>query len=220
MRQNCTGGFYRLILLTAIVLITNVNTMRSQNGILSNTEVAVFLDVLAKRASEVTALSARFEQVKRMEMIKGELVYHGKFLYSKENKIAFMYEKPGKYSMIMNGSYMKMVTASGTSTMNLSANPVMKQMQELITAVFTGELKESANYDIVFSMAADKINASVKPKSARLQSVISIINIVFSKDSGDILEISVKEGSGGTTNYRFFDQTINQNIDSEIFRIN
>ena len=220
MRQNCTGGFYRLILSTAIVLITNVNTMRSQNGILSNTEVAVFLDVLAKRASEVTALSARFEQVKRMEMIKGELVSHGKFLYSKENKIAFMYEKPGKYSMIMNGSYMKMVTASGTSTMNLSANPVMKQMQELITAVFTGELKESANYDIVFSMAADKINASVKPKSARLQSVISIINIVFSKDSGDILEISVKEGSGGTTNYRFFDQTINQNIDNEIFRIN
>jgi outer membrane lipoprotein-sorting protein len=194
--------------------------MRSQNGILSNTEVAVFLDVLAKRASEVTTLSARFEQVKRMEMIKGELVSHGKFLYAKENKIAFMYEKPGKYSMIMNGSYMKMVTASGTSTMNLSANPVMKQMQELITAVFTGELKESANYDIVFSMAADKINASVKPKSARLQSVISIINIVFSKDSGDILEISVKEGSGGTTNYRFFEQTINQNIDNEIFRIN
>lgn len=219
MRQNCTGGFCRL-LLTAVVLITNINTIRSQNGILSNTEVAVFLDVLAKRASEVTALSARFEQVKRMEMIKGELVSHGKFLYSKENKIAFMYEKPGKYSMIMNGSYMKMVTASGTSTMNLSANPVMKQMQELITAVFTGELKESANYDIVFSMAADKINASVKPKSARLQSVISIINIVFSKDSGDILEISVKEGSGGTTNYRFFDQTINQNIDNEIFRIN
>ncbi len=219
MRQNCIGGFCRL-LLTAVVLITNINTMRSQNGILSNTEVAVFLDVLAKRASEVTALSARFEQVKRMEMIKGELVSHGKFLYAKENKIAFMYEKPGKYSMIMNGSYMKMVTASGTSTMNLSANPVMKQMQELITAVFTGELKESANYDIVFSMAADKINASVKPKSARLQSVISIINIVFSKDSGDILEISVKEGSGGTTNYRFFDQTINQNIDNEIFRIN
>lgn len=219
MRQNCIGGFCRL-LLTAVVLITNINTMRSQNGILSNTEVAVFLDVLAKRASEVTALSARFEQVKRMEMIKGELVSHGKFLYSKENKIAFMYEKPGKYSMIMNGSYMKMVTASGTSTMNLSANPVMKQMQELITAVFTGELKESANYDIVFSMADDKINASVKPKSARLQSVISIINIVFSKDSGDILEISVKEGSGGTTNYRFFDQTINQNIDNEIFRIN
>ena len=219
MRQNCTGGFCRLLLI-AVVLITNINTMRSQNGILSNTEVAVFLDVLAKRASEVTTLSARFEQVKRMEMIKGELVSHGKFLYSKENKIAFMYEKPGKYSMIMNGSYMKMVTASGTSTMNLSANPVMKQMQELITAVFTGELKESANYDIVFSMAADKINASVKPKSARLQSVISIINIVFSKDSGDILEISVKEGSGGTTNYRFFDQTINQNIDNEIFRIN
>ena len=220
MRQNCTGGFYRLILLTAIVLITNVNTMRSQNGILSNTEVAVFLDVLAKRASEVTALSARFEQVKRMEMIKGELVSHGKFLYSKENKIAFMYEKPGKYSMIMNGSYMKMVTASGTSTMNLSANPVMKQMQELITAVFTGELKESGNYDILFSMEDDKINASVKPKSARLQSVISVIIIVFSKDSGDILEISVKEGSGGTTNYRFFEQTINQNIDNEIFRIN
>lgn len=219
MRQNCTGGFCRLLLI-AVVLITNINTMRSQNGILSNTEVAVFLDVLAKRASEVTTLSARFEQVKRMEMIKGELVSHGKFLYAKENKIAFMYEKPGKYSMIMNGSYMKMVTASGTSTMNLSANPVMKQMQELITAVFTGELKESANYDIVFSMAADKINASVKPKSARLQSVISIINIVFSKDSGDILEISVKEGSGGTTNYRFFDQTINQNIDNEIFRIN
>ena len=219
MRQNCTGGFCRLLLI-AVVLITNINTMRSQNGILSNTEVAVFLDVLAKRASEVTALSAPNEQVKRMEMIKGELVSHGKFLYSKENKIAFMYEKPGKYSMIMNGSYMKMVTASGTSTMNLSANPVMKQMQELITAVFTGELKESANYDIVFSMAADKINASVKPKSARLQSVISIINIVFSKDSGDILEISVKEGSGGTTNYRFFDQTINQNIDNEIFRIN
>lgn len=219
MRQNCTGGFCRLLLI-AVVLITNINTMRSQNGILSNTEVAVFLDVLAKRASEVTALSARFEQVKRMEMIKGELVSHGKFLYAKENKIAFMYEKPGKYSMIMNGSYMKMVTASGTSTMNLSANPVMKQMQELITAVFTGELKESANYDIVFSMAADKINASVKPKSARLQSVISIINIVFSKDSGDILEISVKEGSGGTTNYRFFEQTINQNIDNEIFRIN
>lgn len=219
MRQNCTGGFCRLLLI-AVVLITNINTMRSQNGILSNTEVAVFLDVLAKRASEVTTLSARFEQVKRMEMIKGELVSHGKFLYAKENKIAFMYEKPGKYSMIMNGSYMKMVTASGTSTMNLSANPVMKQMQELITAVFTGELKESANYDIVFSMAADKINASVKPKSARLQSVISIINIVFSKDSGDILEISVKEGSGGTTNYRFFEQTINQNIDNEIFRIN
>ena len=220
MRQNCSAGFYRFILLTFIVLMTNINTMYSQNGMLSDTQITAFLDLLAGRASEVINLSARFDQVKRMDMIKGELVSHGKFLYSKENKVAFLYEKPAKYSMVMNGSYMKMVTASGTSKMNLAANPVMKQMQELITAVFTGELKESANYDIAFSMTDEKINASVKPKSTRLQSVISMINIVFNKESGEILEISVKEGSGGITNYRFFEQTINQSIDNEIFRIN
>ncbi|GAB1374905.1 hypothetical protein MASR1M46_17930 [Bacteroidales bacterium] len=92
--------------------MTNINTMYSQNGMLSDTQITAFLDLLAGRASEVINLSARFEQVKRMDMIKGELVSHGKFLYSKENKVAFLYEKPAKYSMVMNGSYMKMVTAS------------------------------------------------------------------------------------------------------------
>lgn len=222
MKQNYLARFFRVLYVTLIVLVVHTIPVCAQNNHeMTDAEVDSFLDRLSQRASEVSTISARFEQVKKMEMLKSDMVSHGRFLYAKENKVAFLYEKPGKYAMIMNGAYLKMETVSGSSKMDLSANPIMKQMQELITAVFTGSLNQSAgSYDISFSHSEEEIVASVKPRSARLQSIISIISIVFEENSADVKEISVKEGSGSTTKYRFYDQKINQIIDNEIFRIN
>lgn len=105
--------------------------------------------------------------------------------------------------------------------MDLSANPVMKQMNDLISAVFTGALDNmSVNYNVDFELNGDKIFALVKPKSTRISAIVSQIKIAFNKHSGDINEIVITEGSGSSTKYIFYNQIINQPIRNEIFTIN
>jgi len=220
--QKFSVRYCRVFLLTSAFIMLFLSEGYSQNSThISGDELKEFLNTLSARAQKVKTMSASFKQYKKMEMMKGEMISEGKFIYSNGDKIAFLYEKPGKYAMIMNGSKFKMITASGSSKMDLSSNPVMKQMNELITSVFTGTIDQAfSNYDITFDYKDGGVSALVKPKSSRIASMIKSINVLFDKMTGEIKEITVLEGSAGTTRYLFFDQKTNVNIDNEIFAIN
>ena len=215
--RNCRA----YLLATAFVILLSLKGYSQSSAQISSDELKDFLHILSTRAKNVKTMSASFKQYKKMEMMKGEMLSEGKFIYSDGDKMAFLYEKPGKYSMIINGSKFKMSTASGSSKMDLSSNPVMKQMNELIQAVFTGTIDQAfSNYDITFNYNDGGISALVKPKSSRMASMIKSIYVLFDKATGEIKEITVLEGSAGTTRYLFFDQKTNVIIDNEIFAIN
>lgn len=212
--------YRRLSFFSLLLLLLSFNASAQSGSAMSESETDSFLKILSARTSTVSTLSANFKQTKKMEMLKNDMVSEGKFYFAKENKIAFLYEKPGRYSMVMNGSFIKMSTGTGSSKMDLSSNPVMKQINDLISAVFTGTLdKMSGNYKIDFKFSVDDAVAVVAPKSSRISGIISLIKIVFNKETGDIKEIEVTEGSGSLTKYVFFNQKINQPISNEIFNI-
>ena len=221
MKRRFLKEFFRTVILAALSLLLSQFAFAQTTSPMSDNDIDIFLETLSSRALSVNTISAGFRQEKKMDMLKNNMLSEGRFYYMKENKIAFMYEKPGKYSMIMNGQYLKMNTGYGSSKMDLSSNPVMKQMNDLLTAVFTGSLdRATASYDISFTYLGEEVVASVKPRSSRISAVISLIKIQFEKGSGDINEIIVTEGSGSTTKYIFFDRRINQQIANEIFTIN
>ena len=221
MQKYLKECFRRLSLLSALFLSLTFTAAAQSGSAMSDSETDSFLKILSARTSSVITMSADFKQTKKMEMLKKDMVSEGKFFFAKENKIAFLYEKPGRYSMVMSGSFIKMSTASGSSKMDLSANPVMKEMNGLISGVFTGTLdKMSANYNIDFQISGEDVLAIISPKSARIAGIISLIKIVFKKGTGDIKWIEVTEGSGSLTKYLFFNQKINQPISNEIFNIN
>lgn len=222
MKQEYLKKYVSIIsLLSLIVLIFSIDSYAQNGNTMTVKDRESFIKILSGRAASVNTLSAEFRQTKNMEMLKNDMISEGKFFYEKSNKIAFMYERPGKYSMVMNGSFIRMSTKSGSSVMDLSANPVMKQMNDLISAVFTGALDNmSVNYNVDFELNGDKIFALVKPKSTRISAIVSQIKIAFNKHSGDINEIVITEGSGSSTKYIFYNQIINQPIRNEIFTIN
>ena len=144
--------YRRLSFFSLLLLLLSFNASAQSGSAMSESETDSFLKILSARTSTVSTLSANFKQTKKMEMLKNDMVSEGKFYFAKENKIAFLYEKPGRYSMVMNGSFIKMSTGTGSSKMDLSSNPVMKQINDLISAVFTGTLdKMSGNYKIDFN---------------------------------------------------------------------
>ena len=85
MKQNYLARFFRVLYVTLIVLVVHTIPVCAQNNHeMTDAEVDSFLDRLSQRASEVSTISARFEQVKKMEMLKSDMVSHGRFLYAKE----------------------------------------------------------------------------------------------------------------------------------------
>lgn len=211
--------FFILLLLLVFV----IQDVASQNvpTLLSANEREAFSRLLSQVASVSESISADFSQQKSIPMLKNKMVSKGVFLYKREDKIAFLYNHPAEYHMIINGDKLRLRSDGSDNTMDLKNNPVMGEVRGLISASFLGKISDSdRSYTIDYHSMQGVVIVTVTPLNKQLLSVIKKITISFNSKSADIERLRIEEGSGGYTEYIFSNQKRNIVLNDEVFRVN
>jgi len=208
----------RVLFMLILSLSASVLAAQGNSAAMSAEESRAFEQLIASRSASTSSLVADFRQEKSMEILKDKMISTGKFIYVKSDKIAFIYQKPHSYSMIINGTRLKTVSGGKSNVMELKNNPVMKQMKELISAAFLGNFSaKSDSYKISYTKGKDVVIANVLPVSKEISSIIKRITVTFGNTGGEIKEITVYEANSSTTDYIFTNHRLNSAIPDEVF---
>ena len=171
---------------------------------MSQQEIEMFEKSLKNKGESTFSMESQFVQEKNM----------------KENKIAFLYDSPLKYHMIINGSRLKIVNNGKVQTIDLKNNPMMKEMKGLIEASFLGKLSGmDSSYKITYFQNENKIFVFVIPSNKGVSDMIRKISVTFDKVTLDILQLQLDEGAKSSTIYYFTQPKFNTIKSDESFRI-
>ena len=209
--------------LTLLVCFSTLGSMCAQNDLrkLTDSEISEFDSKLKSRSETTSTLVADFRQEKSMDMLKNKMVSKGVFKYKGEDKIAFLYNQPIVYHMIINREKLRILSNGKNQIIDLKNNPVMREIRGLIAASFLGKLSQiGGTYKIDYFGNKNGVVVVIVPKNHQLSSVINEITIYFRTSDAEIEKLKIKEGSGSVTEYIFTNQRINTNLEDEDFKIN
>ena len=102
---------------------------------------AGFKKKLKEYSAKTQSIEAEFSQVKTLSVLSSSINSKGFFYYVSGEGIAMEYSSPQGDLMVMNSEKFKMVNGGKSTIVGLSSNPLMRQLNQMLTACFIGDLK-------------------------------------------------------------------------------
>lgn len=129
-----------------------------------------FENRLAKEAQTMQSIESDFTQVKYLDILDEKVTSKGKFYYQKSGKIRMEYAQPVNYLIVINDSRLKIVSDGKKSVMSLTANKMMNQMQDMLTACMIGDFsKMSSDYKLEYFENDSYYIVKIKPVNKAIQ---------------------------------------------------
>lgn len=184
------------------------------------THLQEFEKRLAQEAQTVESIESDFTQVKYLDVFDEKVTSKGKFSYQKSNRIRMEYARPMNYLIVINDAKLKIVSDGKKSIMNLNANKMMAQMQDMLTACMIGDLSKMApHYRLEYFEDARYYRVNIKPVSKAIQAYIAGIEIYLDKKDMSVHKLRLSETATNYTEYEFYNKTFNSLKDETKFAI-
>ena len=207
-----------LIILMSISAIAQETDTEAKNKI----GLDKVLSRLEKKMSGIKTLKTGFIQEKELAVFNNKIVLKGTVYIEKPYRLAWLVDKPLKYSMVMSEDTISQwdEDTNKVQKISLSKNPafeaVIGQMREWFSGTYTQLMKE---YNVL--LLSDKpVSLKFVPKPASFAAnVIKSVTVDFRKDEQYINKIFIEEKSGDTTSLLFVDTHLNIPIDPAVWRL-
>ena len=214
----CYKSIMRTILIILSIILgisyTHAQTMKK----LIHTQD--FENRLAKEAQAMQSIESDFTQVKYLDILDEKVTSKGKFYYQKSGKIRMEYAQPVNYLIVINDSRLKIVSDGKKSVMSLTANKMMNQMQDMLTACMIGDLsKMSSDYKLEYFENDSYYIVKIKPVNKAIQAYISEIEIYLDKKDMSVYKLRLSETATNYTEYEFYNKRFNALKDETKFSI-
>lgn len=208
----------RAILITLLITLgISCAHAQTMNKLIQTRE---FESRLAKEAQTIQSIESDFTQVKYLDILDEKVTSKGKFYYQRSGKICMEYAQPVNYLIVINDSRLKIVADGKKSTMSLSANKMMNQMQDMLTACMIGDLsKMSSDYKLEYFENARQYMVKIKPVNKAIQAYISGIEIYLDKKDMSVCKLRLSETASNYTEYEFYNKSFNTLKDETKFSI-
>ncbi|MCE1167502.1 MAG: outer membrane lipoprotein carrier protein LolA [Sphingobacteriia bacterium] len=181
---------------------------------------AGFKSRLKEYSERTKSIEAAFSQVKTMAVLSSAIDSKGMFYYVSGEGIAMEYSIPQGDLMIMNSEKFKMVNGGKVTTVGLTSNPLMRQLNQMLTACFLGDLKMfEKGSDVNYYESESTYTVVIKPSSSRVKKYMSEVLLVFDKRDMTLTQMRMKEKNGDEVTYKFWDKKINKQIAVGRFKI-
>jgi len=186
---------------------------------LSKTEV---LKRLEKKLAGIKTVQADFVQEKRLAVFKHKLVIKGKLAVQNPNRIAWHVTKPVRYNMVIIGSKLSQwdEDTNNVQTMKLDKDPNFKAAFQQLTAWFSGQYASlRKKYDVTIEATDPCILLFVPKKKSDMEKIIKQVRLVFRKDERYIETMTIDEGNGNSTVFRFSNTRLNKPVDKDVWKV-
>lgn len=174
-----------------------------------------------KSASEKTeTISCDFNQTKYMSVLTKPVTSKGRFYYKREQNICLEYSAPQGNAVVMSSGRFKMVNAGNTTVIDNKANPMMRQLSEMLTACMTGNIELfGADATTDFYESAMLYTVVITPTNRRVKAYIKQIVLSFDKQDMTLSMMRMNENGSDYTVYEFKAKKINVPVSEAKFKI-
>lgn len=178
---------------------------RAQDNDSSDAESATpeFLKLLMHTFSTSPGASARFEERKRIALLKEPIINRGRIYYSKPGLLARYIDTPFPSALFLRQRRVILWNGSDTRTVNLDTNPAVAALATSFMSLLAGDYKQlQAIYSLDFRSNTEKRwTLRLKPRTQPLQNVIR--KLEFTGRGLAAEGMAVTEVSGDTAHTRF-----------------
>lgn len=203
-----------LLLLSCTVLPMQAQQMKKL------TDLKGFEARLLQEAKKIESIESSFTQIKYLDVFDEKITSKGMFYYRKSNKICMDYAQPMNYLIVINNNKLKIVSDGKKSITDLSANKMMNQMQDMLTACMVGDLSQmSSDYVPEYFEDSRYYLVTIKPTNKAVKAYIDNIRIYLDKKDMSVHKLRLSETAANYTEYEFSNKKFNSLKDDAKFTI-
>lgn len=211
-KQSKRFNMHRLILF--IFLISSSTTFGQTFSKMSNS-TSCKAKINAK-ANETKSISADFEEVMYSSMFNTPKKARGKLLFKDPSKIRWEHISPKKQVILIDGAKARF-QENGKEVTNPTANKLVKKIQGLMVQLFSGDFLNEKEFSISYYESSSQYKLILKPKSSRMSLYISSIELLFSKKTALLDEMTMIETADDKLVYSFSNTQTNGSISDSKF---
>jgi len=171
---------------------------------------------LRKDLGAMTSIKGNIRQEKSFAFLDDKLVSTGYFIYRKENRLRWQFDKPIDYIILINENAMRLREA-GEEKQYKGMNKILRQVREIILGCIDGSIIDNANYKAAFFGNATSLKLDLQPKDRQLKEFIQRIEVEFAKEGNKLRSVVITDPSGDITHIHFTDIRTGQTIDEAVF---
>lgn len=180
----------------------------------SQTELASYLK---KYAANVNSIESDFKQEKHLEYLESALQSSGKFWFKAPDKVAWIYNNPYQYTMILNSGKLRMISNKSNNEIDMKGNAIFEQVNNLMLSAVNGDISGNKNYTVKSFENEIFYLLILKPVSPALGEMIKEMHLYFEKKRPVVTKIKLVETGSDYSIISFSNLKTNENFDDKIF---
>ena len=164
-----------------------------------------------KKTAETKSIIANFEELVHSSMFNTPKKAQGKLAYKQSDKIRWEHTSPKKQIILINGTKARF-QENGQEVKNATANRVVKKIQGLMVQLFSGDFLNEKEFNIAYFESGSHYKLVLKPKNARMANYIASIDLLFSKSTLNLDQMTLVETENDKIVYAFSNIRTNTTI--------
>jgi len=147
---------------------------------------------------------ARFHETKRLALLSEPLASRGTLTFVPPDRLVRVTTEPGQTRLVIDGDRFSFCDATGSEAIDLSANPIAREVVSNFVVLWSGDLAElDRRYEPRFTSGAEGWRLELIPRDARLREFVERVTL---SGSGRAIErMEMVETGGDRTTTRFED---------------
>lgn len=195
------------ILLIATLFFSLFGTGQSYTSVSDKTAVKSEIE---KKHKETTSITADFSEKVHSDMFKEPQSGNGKFYFKKDNKVRWEHTS-GKQLILINGDKVKLYENEKLVN-NPASQKVVRQIQGMMISMLSGDFLNEKDFSITYQENTKSYKLTLTPVNLRMAKHLAKIELIFSKKSLLLDEMTMIEKGNQKIIYTFTNLKTNQTI--------
>ncbi len=171
--------------------------------------------LIENKHKETTSIVADFNEFVHSNMFKEPQTGNGKLYFKKDNKVRWD-NISAKQLILINGEKVKLYENNKLIN-NPASQKIVKQIQGMMISMLSGDFLNENDFSISYMENTKNYKLTLTPKNPRLSKHISKIELLFTKKTLLLEEMTMVESENQKINYVFSNLKINTSIDDSKF---
>ncbi len=201
------------------MLLVSATCISQNNEFTKPEDVNLIRQKLLDHARNTNTIESKFIQEKHLWMLNEVIISHGVFLFKKENSVRWQYDTPIDYTILIYNGIFTIVNNGNANDFDIDSNPLFQEINNMIVTAIRGDFLEMDDFGSELLQNDDYYLARLLPEDENVSSMLTSIDIYFSKNSLDVEKVIFYEPGDDFTSILFLDKKVNAEIPDTRFLI-
>ena len=184
---------------------------------LNKNEAQKFRKQAILTATNINSIVSEFTQYKSISFLNNEIITIGNLVFKSPNTVKWEYTSPYQYSIIFKNDNLYINDGGDKSNIDISSNGMFKSLNNLIVSSINGNMFDDNKYTISYFKLNENYLVKFLPKDEKMLGLITSFELIFNKQTNDVVEVKMTESSNDYTKIIFKNKTLNTLINDAIF---